>query len=85
MRRRMRRRTRVTTSSIFASDISDHLPIIAHFDYEASFPVKSSALNLRIITNDRIITFQKDLSSTASASIIEACVNSNPNDAYEDL
>lgn len=76
---------RVAASSIITSDISDHLPTFVHLNCETKLPTKSATDNFRIISNEGISTFQEALSTIDWSPITQACINYDPNKAYDDF
>ena len=60
-------------SSIIASDISDHMPIIARFDLEVVRYGNFTHSNRRIINDERKESFADTLASLDWTSVIESC------------
>jgi hypothetical protein len=74
---------RLTKSSILATDISDHLPILAQFSYGPLSCSKPSVGTHRLITGPKKTAFNEALALIDWSPVLEACANQNANEAYD--
>lgn len=61
-------------SSILVEDISDHLPIIAWFDYKPTITThKPQSKTFNLVTDDNKNRFLPSLDKTDWSEVLEAC------------
>ena len=65
------------------SDISDHLPIMIHFDFESPKRGKPNLSDSRNFTEDNKNKFCESLSINDWSSVTAACNDGNVNKAYD--
>ena len=73
----------IIDSTIIASDISDHLPILIRFNFESSKPRCNRPCTSRIITDEKMENLGETLSHLNWSSVMEACTTGDVNRAYD--
>jgi Reverse transcriptase (RNA-dependent DNA polymerase)/Endonuclease-reverse transcriptase len=74
---------KIIDSSIIASDISDHLPILARFDFEMTRVGNSLCYDQRLVNDERREAFGSNLSSLDWTPVLKACAEGEANRAYD--
>lgn len=74
---------RISLSSIIASDISDHLPVLTSFELDSPIPKYFESNERRLINEEQNKIFLSRLSEMDWSPIYEACNSNNANLAYD--